>query len=46
MFKSPRSDENHAECGLSEFLQVVGFVAIFNEANYSSETRENASFYS
>jgi len=44
VFKPQRLAENRAKCGFSHFLQVAGFVAIFNESNYSGQTSVNAGF--
>ena len=44
MFESQCLAENRGKRGFSISQQVVGFVAIFNEANYPSEVSVNASF--
>jgi hypothetical protein len=44
MFKPQCLAENRTKCGFSHFLQVAGFVTIFNEANYPSQMSVNAGF--
>jgi hypothetical protein len=44
MFKPQHLAENRSKCGTSHFLQVAGFVAIFNGANYPNETSLQCQF--